>query len=363
LRFVFGKGIHRGPGLGAVVAAAAATIAQRRDIVLVVLAQQQRGKAIDADDVVVHLVELAHAIDGDIVYAVLGHREIDVEGICRGEELFRKVILDGVVNGLHAKIVHDITHRVVDAERLDFVVSAVADVSAIIAALAIRSKEFVVDATRVFVLGVAKLSEGLPAPPRKASMGTRTTGGANYRVRGMSIQHERGGRSTPASIAPDGHGMRMRHGHRVGVQHHRSGTARARAHAHAHLVRDGLGTLVLDLRSNHKTADIRFATDEKLVGIRSDVRAYRDSFEAIDVELPLKTLVASLIKVLLHDGLLEILRIVDLEGTISLPRDDITESAGFALFQHTVQLPGESGLSVAGDLREKSWHGSHFVVV
>jgi len=269
------------------------------------------------------------------------------------------------VNRLHAEIVHDVTHRVVDAERLDFV--AVDTHIATITAMAIRSKEFVGDAIRIFVLGVAELSDGLPAPPRKTSVDTRTTSGANYRGRGMRIQHERGGRSTSASITRDGHGVRMRQGHghrhRVGVLHQRPGTARNRAHAHAHLVRDGLGTLVLDLRSDHETADIRFATDEKVVGIRSDVRTYRDSFEAIDVELPLKTLVASLIEELLHDRLLKILRIVDLEGTVSLPRDDIVEAAGFALFQHTVQLPGESGLSVAGDLREKSWHGSHFVIL
>ena len=93
------------------------------------------------------------------------------------------------------------------------------------------------------------------------------------------------------------------------------------------------------------------------------VETKQDPIRSTLLTLPLKTLVASLIEVLLHNGLLEILRIVDLEGSVSLPRDDFVESAWFALVKDTVQLPGESGLSVAGDLREKSWHGSHFVVV
>ena len=65
------------------------------------------------------------------------------------------------------------------------------------------------------------------------------------------------------------------HGHRVGVQHLKPGAAHARAYAqanlaHANLVRGGLGS---PGHSNHETADIRFATDKKVVGIRSGVRA------------------------------------------------------------------------------------------
>lgn len=49
-------------------------------------------------------------------------------------------------------------------------------------------------------------------------------------------------------------------------------------------VGSGLGTLVLDFGSNHETADIRFATDEKLMGVGSNISSYRYSFKSVNID-------------------------------------------------------------------------------
>lgn len=63
----------------------------------------------------------------------------------------------------------------------------------------------------------------------------------------------------------------------------------------------GLGTLVLHFCPDHETADVWFSANEKVVSIGSNISSYRHSFESINIELPLKTLVTSLVKVFLHD--------------------------------------------------------------
>ena len=87
-----------------------------------------------------------------------------------------------------------------------------------------------------------------------------------------------------------------------------------------------------------------------------DRNAAHNTSQHITLTLSLETLVPSLIEELLHDRFLEVFRIVHLEMSLSLPRNNIGESTSFALFQHSMQLPWEGCLSVASYFRQKSWY-------
>lgn len=70
--------------------------------------------------------------------------------------------------------------------------------------------------------------------------------------------------------------------------------------------------------------------------------------------LSLKAFVLCLIEEALHDRFFELNWIVDLEGIVANPRDDVIEAVKGAFFQHHVKLPRKCCLSAASSL------GQHF---
>jgi len=121
--------------------------------------------------------------------------------------------------------------------------------------------------------------------------------------------------------------------------------------------------LFLDLDSNHEGASIGVSSDEERMSVRSGCFACcLDSLEAINVELSLKAFVLRLIEEALHDRFFELNWIVDLEGAVANPRDDVIEAVKGALFQHHVKLPRECSLSAASSLGQHFSHlGIHIV--
>ncbi len=66
--------------------------------------------------------------------------------------------------------------------------------------------------------------------------------------------------------------------------------------------------------------------------------------------LSLETLILSLVEESLHDSLFKLDRIVDLEGCVSNPRDDIFETTERAFVQYHVKLPWKCCFSAASSL-------------
>ena len=80
--------------------------------------------------------------------------------------------------------------------------------------------------------------------------------------------------------------------------------------------------------------------------------------------LSLETLVASLIEVFLHNGFFKVFWIMHLEGTVSLPGNNVIESQSIGFFQNSVKLPWEGCLPIASNFRQESrHHRSHSVYV
>ena len=75
-------------------------------------------------------------------------------------------------------------------------------------------------------------------------------------------------------------------------------------------------------------------------------------FFVLLLTLSLKTLVLSLIEVFLHDRILELYSIVDLEGLVSLPRNDVVQAMKFTFFKHNMKLPRKRYFAVTGCLRQ-----------
>ena len=162
--------------------------------------------------------------------------------------------------------------------------------------------------------------------------------------------------------------------------------------------------LFLDLDSNHEGASIGVSSDEERMSVRSGCFACcLDSLEAINVDcgrkrkkkeatntnscetyyrsnnfivvidtsrllqasvltLSLKAFVLCLIEEALHDRFFELNWIVDLEGAVANPRDDVIEAVKGAFFQHHVKLPRECSLSAASSLGQHFSHlGIHIV--
>lgn len=87
-----------------------------------------------------------------------------------------------------------------------------------------------------------------------------------------------------------------------------------------------------------------------MVGIRTNLGAHCYPFKSVNVQLSLEALVPRLVEIFLHDCVLKALWIVNLEGSVALPGDNVFESKAVALLENSVEFPWEGGLPITGDL-------------